>query len=585
MRYNDVKSITGKTRFVFDSPKWYVSATAVAIISILFGIIILGFSEDSIIAGFVLTGIPAYFSALLSLGYARAVKNRYWAKTDLLISVSGISISLVLYVLALAISRFVNIDMKYALVISLSVPLWVRHMYFSSVTVSGQIKALPLSISYPTMIFISMYLYFPSLYDCISLFLASCASALFFSAILLAALDAPMRNVLGVGGLEFTRWTLEHYKEKSGQGHDRLEEIFDRFGEESIVHFDTVSFMKDGEIDAAIAVHTAHPGPVGDVGGGDLPGKLSKITGIDRLITPHGASTHDTNPTTEKEVVKLGRAIKKGLKGKESRVSEAIRLKEGEISLMAERFGDALLIVETSSPEGTEDIDPGIAMALNEKVKQMGYERLIFIDAHNSFDSNTPETKIQSPKYFEIERAVIRAAEILKDAKLHPVRAGFGQDRSLGMEDGVAGMGVQTLVLDVNGKKVAYVTIDGNNMEPGLREKILSELKIYVDHIEVMTSDNHYVNWTDTGKNPVGYRGRHKEIIASCKKSLEAAIDDMHPVKVFVAGGSVMIRVFGPSRSSYMYCVPRAIDGFGKYVAFLSLAGMLLTDILLAMLI
>ncbi len=585
MKYEDMKSIGGKTRFVFDSPPWYIGAPIVALLSSMFGLMIFGWGTNAAIRGFLLLGLPAYASVLLSLGYARLVNTVYWAKTDLLISMASIVLSAIIFSIGYLINLAFPMNSGYILIVSLTVPIWIRHVYMSAITITGQRKALPLSITYPAMIFLSLYIFFPEMSELLSFFLASSAASIFFSAVFLASMDAPMRHVLGVGGLEFTLWTVEHYKERSRKGHDELEAIFDRFGEAGVIKFDTLSFVRDGEVKGALLVHTAHPGPVGDVGGGDLPTKLAVTAGIENMMNPHGASTHDMNPTTEKEAKKLGKAIKKAIPGEKTGVSKPVRVKEGDVSILAQRFGDLLMIIETSYPHGTEDIDTGIALALEEKVKQVGYKGLMFIDAHNCFDSTVGETRIQSPRYGSLEKGVMKAAYALKDAELFRASVGFGQDRSLEMKHGVARLGVQAMVIEAGGKRTAYVLLDGNNMVKGLRERIISGFGADYDHMEVMTTDNHYVNLVSGGKNPVGNHGMHDEIVASCGRALRMAEKEVAPAEVHVSGGSVEIRIFGPNRSAYMYCVPRSIDGMGRYAALLSLLGLILTDVLLAMLI
>jgi putative membrane protein len=45
------------------------------------------------------------------------------------------------------------------------------------------------------------------------------------------------------------------------------------------------------------------------------------------------------------------------------------------------------------------------------------------------------------------------------------------------VHDGMGSGGISVIVVEVDDQKVAYVTIDGNNMVSGLREKILASLK------------------------------------------------------------------------------------------------------------
>ncbi len=582
MKFEDVKSIGGKTKFIFNAPKWWVGALIMASLSALFGNIVWG--KEGILRGLLIFGVSSYIGTVLSMAYARCIKELYWAKTDILLSITSISFSMIIYALLKFIAIYVQINMSYGLILAITMPIWLRHVYISSIIIYGQKRSLPISIMYPSLIFLFMSIYVKN-WDVIYLFTLSSAASIFFSGLFLRSMDDPMRSVLGIGGLKFTMRVVEHYKEKSRKGREKLEAIFDGFGEAARVQFNTVSFARGGKLVGTLLVHTAHPGPFGEVGGADMPSKLVRITGLENLITPHGASTHDMNPTSEREVERLGKAVKKSLPGKEVLASEPVRTSSGKVKVLAQRFGDTLMAIETSSPYGTEDIDPSVAYALNEKVKNFGFESLIFIDAHNRFENKAEETKIQSRKYLEIEKAIIEAANILKKSRLYPVKVGFGDDRSLDIEHGLAKLGVTCLILEVNEKKAGYIVLDGNNMGGGLRERIISEVGKGLDFVEVMTTDNHYVNRISGGKNPVGEFGGHEKIINACKNAVERAKENISPANLMVSGGETEIRVFGPNRSAYLFCVPRSLLSCGKYASILSVTSLILADLALAMLI
>ena len=68
--------------------------------------------------------------------------------------------------------------------------------------------------------------------------------------------------------------------------------------------------------------------------------------------------------------------------------------------------------------------------------------------------------------------------------------------------------GITAIVVQVENQKTAYIVIDGNNMIPGLREKILDALAtLGFDASEVFTTDTHAVTASITGRrgyHPVG---------------------------------------------------------------------------------
>jgi putative membrane protein len=102
--------------------------------------------------------------------------------------------------------------------------------------------------------------------------------------------------------------------------------------------------------------------------------------------------------------------------------------------------------------------------------------------------------------------------------------------------EGIGPTGTTVYLIEVEGQKTAYIVIDGNNMVPGLREKIIEVVKkTGVDEAEVMTSDTHIVNAVSLnprGYNPVGLVGDHKKLINTIVNMVKEALVKVQPVKV-----------------------------------------------------
>ena len=68
--------------------------------------------------------------------------------------------------------------------------------------------------------------------------------------------------------------------------------------------------------------------------------------------------------------------------------------------------------------------------------------------------------------------------------------------------------GITATIVQVENQKIAYIVIDGNNMIPNLREKIISSLAaVGFAESEVFTTDTHAVSALVTGRrgyHPVG---------------------------------------------------------------------------------
>jgi putative membrane protein len=117
--------------------------------------------------------------------------------------------------------------------------------------------------------------------------------------------------------------------------------------------------------------------------------------------------------------------------------------------------------------------------------------------------------------------------------------------------------GISVIVTEVGAQKVAYVTIDGNNMISGLREKILSELKkLGLVEGEVLTTDTHSVCGmvrSRRGYNLVGEAIDHSMLISYIREAARRALDSMELAEVSWRTETIpAVRVIGEQQISEM---------------------------------
>jgi predicted neutral ceramidase superfamily lipid hydrolase len=108
--------------------------------------------------------------------------------------------------------------------------------------------------------------------------------------------------------------------------------------------------------------------------------------------------------------------------------------------------------------------------------------------------------------------------------------------KEFGLFEGMGLGGIIVTTLKIAGQKIAFVTIDGNNMISGLREKILSGLsEIGIDDGEVFTTDTHAVNAVVLGArgyHPVGEAMDHETLIKHIKQAAAQALANLEPADV-----------------------------------------------------
>jgi putative membrane protein len=148
--------------------------------------------------------------------------------------------------------------------------------------------------------------------------------------------------------------------------------------------------------------------------------------------------------------------------------------------------------------------------------------------------------------------------------------------------------GITATVVQVESQKTAYIVIDGNNMIPGLREKILEALATRgFDASEVFTTDTHAVTASITGRrgyHPVGEALDQTVLIRYIEEAAKTAEANLETCK---AGCRTLIvpkvRVIGEERlKSVTTLVDKAIVK-AKHIVFpiFGLEGLLLILLLL----
>ena len=381
-------------------------------------------------------------------------------------------------------------------------------------------------------------------------------------------IERPLKRAFQISGLNFLNTFIAHLTD----GSKNMEDFFREIGEEVYVPQVSLFFSRDGGEEILFTVPNVHPGPMGDVGGGNLPRVLHDTFAAETLVA-HGCATHDFNLVSESEIETIARAIEASGEGISfaDTASRPVRVASGSVSILCQRFGDALLMVSTRSPERTEDLDYSIGMVIMAEGRCF-FSEVAFVDAHNCMTSVgspvLPATRI-AMEYIDAAREGFSAA---RDLPAEPLAVGVSHVRvPFTREQGFGSLGVQALVTDAGGKRAAYVLVDGNNMAPGVRERLLEVVLGYADEAEIMTTDTHTVN-TISGKNPVGYVVPVDAIAPYIEQAVREAVADIAPARVGAATASCEgVVVFGSQRVSQLASTVNAMLAFIAPISFMIL--------------
>jgi putative membrane protein len=394
-------------------------------------------------------------------------------------------------------------------------------------------------------------------------------------AILIWMIERPLRSAFKIRGLAFINAFIAHMTD----GSKGMEDFFREMGEEIFVPQVSFFFRRERGKPVIFTVPNLHPGPMGDIGGGNLPKVLHDYFQDDETLVPHGCATHDFNLVSDKEINKVIDAMQK------SRVNLAYTgkagksgvLKRGSVEVLYQRFGDSLLLVTTRSPQRTEDIDFSIGMTIMAEGHRW-FPHVAVVDAHNCMTDLSSPVLLATLTATEYQKASLDAMEECRSAQLYPFRIGVvHRPVPFSREQGFGDLGIQVMVAEVENQKTAYILIDGNNIAAGIREILMEKALTLVDHAEIMTTDSHIVN-TITGKNPVGMVIPAHEIIPEMMLAIHDALQDLVPAETAAATAQCEnVVVFGSNRITQL---ASTVNAMLVFVAPLSLAMLLLAFLL-----
>ena len=329
---------------------------------------------------------------------------------------------------------------------------------------------------------------------------------------------------------------------------------------------------RDSRPKASMVVSNFHPGPYRDMGSGGLPSELKHSLEESQhsiVQVPHGISNHKLNIVSHSDIDKLLSAAKESYPSVHmiGKASSMIREKEGEAIVSGQSFGNVVLLTITLAPVEMEDLPTSVSLEIEKEASRSGFEVLI-VDAHNSIVGQTSITPEQAER---IVSAAVRVLARLKALSQGPFSVGSSYDGldSYSLKDGIGPGGLSAMVVKTEDDAVSYVTIDGNNMQQGLRDHILESIgKTGIRDAEIMTTDTHLVTGlvrSPLGYYPVGVALPTAIFVAQVTQTVEKAIGNLEESAAGFSKFSLQLQVLGSdafqSISGFIGRIARQIGG------------------------
>ena len=290
-----------------------------------------------------------------------------------------------------------------------------------------------------------------------------------------------------------------------------LEIQLEKMGQDAEIEVNLLKF--DGAIPiAAIIVPQVHPGPFKNIGSSLLPSLLKqeyeKHYGGAACV-PLGLLGHELDLASQPQNHKVISQViaSANFVATESFASPFVRVNQSGVTASCQVFGNTVFLSFTLAPKTTEDLPQELGQYVAKEAAKLGFDHALVVNTHNCLADNLlaaeqPIGELQTTALKCLQKVALLPAKTFRSgsASIFP--------KEFSLKAGMGAGGITAVVIEVEKQKTVYIVIDGNNMVPGLREKIIGALdSLGFDEAEVFTTDTHAVSALVTGRrgySPIG---------------------------------------------------------------------------------
>jgi putative membrane protein len=308
--------------------------------------------------------------------------------------------------------------------------------------------------------------------------------------LIIASVWSVLTDRAGRPGMESTHRTIQAYLASQGNDFTEAEEIIEQRSYKTKVSTSQIRLRSSsGDSEFRMVLPEIHPGPYHPVGGSNIPYLIYKNLESSAMIM-HSISDHSLNLPSKNEVENYLKNLERStIKEEGFTCTEPVTVQINKARVTGLLFGNNPLLFLSLSPHGMEDIPNYMKKEIEQYAKNRNYERILIVDCHNAMGEEISK---------EDGEDMLKAAKSCLDSLItkdsYPIEFGYANSDNMDVwtEDlGMGGLGV--VCLKINDKKFFLGWADANNMENGIREKIVENFAKRGYHLlEICTSDTHY---------------------------------------------------------------------------------------------
>lgn len=247
--------------------------------------------------------------------------------------------------------------------------------------------------------------------------------------------------------------------------------------------------LYENESEFRLILPEIHPGPYNPIGGSNISYLIYKNMKSSAMIM-HSVSDHSLNLPSKHEVNKYLCDLREdNILSVCKKCTEPVITQTNKARTTGFIFDNTAILFLSLSPYGSEDFPSSIKNKLEIIAKNYELDRILIIDCHNAMGK-----KISDKDEDDLLNSAKKNLYKLIKEKKYNFEFGYSNSENMNLQSADLGCaGISVLCLLINNKKYFLGWADSNNMENGLREKLVNKfLENEYKLLEICTSDTHY---------------------------------------------------------------------------------------------
>jgi putative membrane protein len=310
-----------------------------------------------------------------------------------------------------------------------------------------------------------------------------------FSFLIIATAWSAVTDRAGRPGMKSTHKTIQAYLASQGNDVKDAEELMEEHATETKVGTSQIRFSSEDKTKFTMVLPEIHPGPYHPVGGSNIPYLIYKNLSSSAMVM-HSISDHALNLPSRNEVNNYLKNLQNfEIKEEGMKCTEPVVVQINKARVTGMLFGNNPLLLLSLSPHGMEDIPSYMKKEIEQYGNNRNFTKIMAVDCHNAMGEEMSKENGE-----DMLKAAKSCLDSLITKESFPIELGYANtnDMDVWTEDlAMGGLGITCL--KINNKKYFLGWADANNMENGIREKIIEQFSTSeYNLLEICTSDTHY---------------------------------------------------------------------------------------------